>query len=67
MDEDFRFIMTCIKHSPPAAKPNFDEVAKEIGAKSANAWYVSSCHFMCVPIANFASFLPLAITVTGHL
>jgi hypothetical protein len=38
LDEDFKFIMTCIKHSPPAAKPNFDEVAKELGAKSGNAW-----------------------------
>ncbi|KAK5064676.1 hypothetical protein LTR84_000510 [Exophiala bonariae] len=38
-DEDFKFIMTCIKHSPPTSKPDFDKVAKELGAKSANACY----------------------------
>jgi hypothetical protein len=37
-DEDFKFIMTCIKHAPERIKPNFEEVAKEIGAKNATAW-----------------------------
>ncbi|EXJ79993.1 hypothetical protein A1O3_08279 [Capronia epimyces CBS 606.96] len=37
--DDFKFIMTCIKHSPEKLKPNFEEVAKEIGAKSGNACY----------------------------
>lgn len=30
--------MTCIKHSEVKIKPNFDEVAKEMGAKSSTAW-----------------------------
>ncbi|KAG9783030.1 hypothetical protein KCU88_g3188, partial [Aureobasidium melanogenum] len=37
--EDFKFIMTCIKHSPDKLKPNFEQVARETGAKSANACY----------------------------
>ncbi|EXJ83812.1 hypothetical protein A1O1_07439 [Capronia coronata CBS 617.96] len=37
--DDFKFIMTCIKHSADKIKPNFEEVAKEMGAKSANACY----------------------------
>jgi hypothetical protein len=36
--EDFKFIMTCVKHSEVKLKPNFEEVAKEMGAKSGNAW-----------------------------
>jgi hypothetical protein len=36
--DDFTFIMTCLKHSTDKPKVNFDEVAKEIGAKSGNAW-----------------------------
>ncbi|KAL2405697.1 hypothetical protein ABEF95_002788 [Exophiala dermatitidis] len=37
--DDFKFIMTCIKHSPEKLKPNFEQVARETGAKSANACY----------------------------
>ena len=36
--DDFTFIMTCVKHAPEKLKPNFEEVAKEIGSKSGNAW-----------------------------
>jgi hypothetical protein len=34
--DDFAFIMACVKHS--SGKPDFDEVAKELGAKSKDAW-----------------------------
>ncbi|OQV05854.1 hypothetical protein CLAIMM_10516 [Cladophialophora immunda] len=37
--EDFTFIMTCLKHAEVKPKINFEEVAKETGAKSGNACY----------------------------
>lgn len=38
LPDDFKFIMTCLKHSSEKPKVNFDEVAKETGAKSAKTW-----------------------------
>ncbi|OCT50631.1 hypothetical protein CLCR_07631 [Cladophialophora carrionii] len=39
-NDDFKFVMTCLKHtSEKLPKPNFDEVAKELGAKNATACY----------------------------
>ncbi|KIW97206.1 uncharacterized protein Z519_02598 [Cladophialophora bantiana CBS 173.52] len=37
--DDFTFIMTCLKHADVKPKINFEEVAKETGAKSGNACY----------------------------
>ncbi|OAP61148.1 hypothetical protein AYL99_03349 [Fonsecaea erecta] len=37
--DDFNFIMTCLKHVETKPKIDFDEVAKEIGAKSGSACY----------------------------
>ncbi|EXJ72268.1 uncharacterized protein A1O5_04772 [Cladophialophora psammophila CBS 110553] len=37
--DDFTFIMTCLKHADVKPKINFEEVAKEMGAKSGNACY----------------------------
>jgi hypothetical protein len=43
--DDFTFIMTCWKHSDGGKpKVNFEEVAKEIGAKNANTWYACPAH-----------------------
>lgn len=36
--DDFTFIMTCIKHSSEKLKVDFEEVAKELGAKGSKAW-----------------------------
>jgi hypothetical protein len=36
--DDFNFIMTCLKHAAEKPKINFEEVAKELGSKSGNAW-----------------------------
>jgi hypothetical protein len=38
ISDELKFVMTCIKYSETELKPNFEEVAKETGAKSANAW-----------------------------
>ncbi|KIX10114.1 uncharacterized protein Z518_01195 [Rhinocladiella mackenziei CBS 650.93] len=38
-NDDLRLIMTCIKHAENKLAINFEEVAKELGAKSANAAY----------------------------
>ncbi|KIW16643.1 hypothetical protein PV08_03831 [Exophiala spinifera] len=38
-NEELKFVMMCIKYSETELKPNFDEVAREVGAKSANACY----------------------------
>ncbi|OAL35529.1 hypothetical protein AYO20_05148 [Fonsecaea nubica] len=37
--DDFTFIMTCLKHADVKPKINFDEVAKETGAKGESACY----------------------------
>ncbi|KAK7894099.1 hypothetical protein LTR67_006801 [Exophiala xenobiotica] len=39
LSDELKFVMTCIKYSETELKPNFEEVAKETGAKSANACY----------------------------
>ncbi|EXJ62572.1 hypothetical protein A1O7_03010 [Cladophialophora yegresii CBS 114405] len=38
-NDDFKFVMTCLKHTVEKPKPNYDEVAKELGAKNATACY----------------------------
>lgn len=37
-NEELKFVMMCIKYSESELKPNFEEVARETGAKSASAW-----------------------------
>ncbi|KAJ9494312.1 hypothetical protein LTR99_002152 [Exophiala xenobiotica] len=39
ISDELKFVMTCIKYSETELKPNFDEVARETGAKSASACY----------------------------
>lgn len=36
--DELKFVMTCIKYSEAELKPDFEKVAEEMGAKSANAW-----------------------------
>ncbi|KIW51535.1 hypothetical protein PV05_10245 [Exophiala xenobiotica] len=38
VSDELKFVMTCIKYSPEL-KPDFEEVARETGAKSASACY----------------------------
>jgi DNA-directed RNA polymerase subunit H (RpoH/RPB5) len=38
-NDDLKFVMTCLKRTAEKLpKPNYDEVAKEIGAKNGTAW-----------------------------
>lgn len=36
--DDSTFIMTYLKHTSSMPKPDFEQVAKELGAKSKTAW-----------------------------
>jgi hypothetical protein len=38
-NQDLKFIMSCLKHFDGEFKPDFEEVAKDVGATSGNAWY----------------------------
>lgn len=65
-NDDFEFIMTCLKYTDSKTKPNFNLVAKEIGAKSANAAYVF--HFFLPALHTWCQCLLelyIAITDTG--
>ncbi len=70
--EDFDFIMTCYKHFDTKPKVNFDAVAAELGAKSANAWSVvastlkpSSCPILS-PSPPYANVSSLAYSYHRH-
>ncbi len=56
-NEDLKFIMSCLKHFAGEFKPDFDEVAKDVGAASGNAWY----ELRSFPSASPASSTPLLL------
>jgi hypothetical protein len=37
-NEDFTFIMTCLKYSAEKPKINFEDVAKELGTATSKQW-----------------------------
>lgn len=61
--DDFAFVMTCMQHcSEGFPKPGYEAVAKAIGAKSGNAWYVP---LSVVWLQYGADLLGIATTVSG--
>ena len=64
-NDDFEFIMTCLKYSDTKAKPDFNLVAREIGAKSASAAYV--LYYFLISQLPILTEFSIAITDTGAL